>query len=80
MLVQEAVKVTLVPTTGAGLGVVTAHESPVGGATPACQLTFIAGEVPEFVALLAITEYVRTPATADVAAHVLVALGQLTQT
>jgi len=46
MLVQDAVKVMLVPTMGAALGVVTAHESAVGGLTPACQFTLIEGEVP----------------------------------
>jgi hypothetical protein len=47
MLVQEALSVMFVPTTGVGFGVVTAQDSAVGGLTPACQVTVTEGAVPE---------------------------------
>jgi hypothetical protein len=56
MLVHDALSVMLVPTTGTGLGVVTAHDNAVGGATPVCQLTLIYEGVLVLVPLLAVTE------------------------
>lgn len=79
MLVHDALSVMLVPTTGTGLGVVTAHERPLGGVEPVCHVTFTAAGVLVLVPLLAVTEYVRRPAPTEVARHVLVALGQFDQ-
>ncbi|TMH29839.1 MAG: hypothetical protein E6H66_19340 [Betaproteobacteria bacterium] len=66
----------LEPTTGALLLAESAHDTP-GGATP-CQLTLTELGVLVPTPLLAVTEYVRAPATAAVVTHVLVELVQPT--